>query len=189
MVRVAGRLGAPTSWRTRRSWGAQPADACFFMDTAARPSSPRRRRARGDRRRGAIRGHGPFRHAPIRLAWFVVVLPALMLNYFGQGALLLERPEAASNPFYLLAPAGRCTADRAGHRRDRDRLAGGDLGRLLDHAQAIQLGYLPRMRISTPRPRDRADLHPGVNWMLMPWWSRWCSASARRAWPAPTASR
>lgn len=47
---------------------------------------------------------GHFGHAPIRLAWFTVVLPALLLNYFGQGALVLRVPDAVQNPFYLLAP-------------------------------------------------------------------------------------
>ena len=47
---------------------------------------------------------GHFGRRPIRLAWFVVVLPALLLNYFGQGALLLRMPEAVANPFYHLAP-------------------------------------------------------------------------------------
>src|SRR6266487_3959641 len=48
---------------------------------------------------------GHFGHTAIQLAWFTIPLPALMLNYFGQGALLLTNPEAAANPFYLLAPA------------------------------------------------------------------------------------
>jgi len=47
---------------------------------------------------------GHFGHTAIQLAWFTIPLPALMLNYFGQGALLLTNPEAAANPFYLLAP-------------------------------------------------------------------------------------
>src|SRR5207247_6529379 len=47
---------------------------------------------------------GHFGHSAIQLAWFTIPLPALMLNYFGQGALLLTKPEAAANPFYLLAP-------------------------------------------------------------------------------------
>ena len=47
---------------------------------------------------------GHFGKKPIRLAWFSVVMPALTLNYFGQGALLLARPEAVKNPFYLMAP-------------------------------------------------------------------------------------
>src|SRR5256885_2369780 len=48
---------------------------------------------------------GHFGHTAIQLAWFTIPLPALMLNYFGQGALLLTQPQAAANPFYLLAPA------------------------------------------------------------------------------------
>jgi len=48
---------------------------------------------------------GHFGKRPIRIAWFAVVLPALLLNYFGQGALLLANPEAAANPFYLLVPS------------------------------------------------------------------------------------
>src|SRR2546421_9800925 len=48
---------------------------------------------------------GHFGHTAIQLAWFTIPLPALMLNYFGQGALLLTDPEAAANPCYLLAPA------------------------------------------------------------------------------------
>ena len=47
---------------------------------------------------------GHFGKLPIRLAWFSVVLPSLVLNYFGQGALLLKHPEAIKNPFFLLAP-------------------------------------------------------------------------------------
>lgn len=47
---------------------------------------------------------GHFGKFPIRLAWFTVVLPSLVLNYFGQGALLLKHPEAIKNPFFLLAP-------------------------------------------------------------------------------------
>ena len=48
---------------------------------------------------------GHFGTRPIRFDWFTVVLPSLLLNYFGQGALLLENPDAATNPFYLLAPS------------------------------------------------------------------------------------
>ena len=50
---------------------------------------------------------GHFGALPIRLGWFAVVLPCLVLNYFGQGALLLSDPSAVANPFYLLAPKGR----------------------------------------------------------------------------------
>ena len=71
---------------------------------------------------------------PIRIAWFALVLPALVVNYFGQGALLLADPEAVRNPFYLLAPAwALLPAGRARDRRHGDRVAGGDHRRLLDH--------------------------------------------------------
>ena len=52
---------------------------------------------------------GHFGRQPIRVAWFAVVLPGLVLNYFGQGALLLRDPSALEHPFYHLAPAGRCS--------------------------------------------------------------------------------
>jgi len=45
---------------------------------------------------------------PIRAAWIFIVMPALVLNYFGQGAMLIENPAAISNPFYLMAPRGPC---------------------------------------------------------------------------------
>ncbi len=75
---------------------------------------------------------GHFGAAPIKRGWFAVVLPALLLNYFGQGAMLLADPEAVRNPFFLLAPewaiyplVGLATA------RHRDRLSGADLGGVL----------------------------------------------------------
>ena len=78
---------------------------------------------------------GHFGKRPIRLAWFSVALPSLMLNYFGQAALLLRDSAAATNPFYLLAPASfqwplLVIATAGGHRR----LAGADLGCVLAHA-------------------------------------------------------
>ena len=78
---------------------------------------------------------GHFGKRPIRLAWFGFVLPALLLNYFGQGALLLHDVEAAHNPFYRLAPEWALYPDGgAVHGCHRDRLAGGDLRRILGHA-------------------------------------------------------
>ena len=47
---------------------------------------------------------GHFGRLPIRIAWYSFVMPALVVNYFGQGALLLQQPEAVKNPFYLMAP-------------------------------------------------------------------------------------
>ena len=79
---------------------------------------------------------GHFGAAPIRRAWLVFVMPALVLNYFGQGALLLADPAAIKNPFYLLAPqwALMPLVDARDLRRG-DRVAGGDLRRVLADAR------------------------------------------------------
>jgi KUP system potassium uptake protein len=91
---------------------------------------------------------GHFGRRPIRQAWFAVVLPALLLNYLGQGALLLERPELAANPFYHLAPrvllyplVGLATAATA--------IASQAVitGAFSLTWQAVQLGYLPRLHV------------------------------------------
>ena len=74
---------------------------------------------------------GHFGAKPIRMAWYFLVMPSLVLNYFGQGALLMHDPKAIENPFFLLAPDwAAAAARRALDRRDRDRLAGGDFRRL-----------------------------------------------------------
>ena len=71
---------------------------------------------------------GHFGRRPIRLAWFAVALPALLLNYFGQGALLLHHPDALHNPFYALVPAWALYPDgRHRHRGGGGRVAGADL--------------------------------------------------------------
>ena len=111
---------------------------------------------------------GHFGKQPIRLAWFSLVMPALLVNYFGQGALLLHTPQAVSNPFYLMAPqwalaplvvlatAATVIASQA----------------LLSAAfsvtkQAIQLGYLPRMEILHTSVRETGQVYiPAVNWFL-----------------------
>ena len=87
---------------------------------------------------------GHFGKRPIRLAWFGMVLPALMLNYFGQGALLLARPRASvGNPFFQMAPPWALYPLIAlATCADRHRLAGADLGRVLDH-QAGDPARLP----------------------------------------------
>jgi len=73
---------------------------------------------------GVLRRHGAFGPLPIRAAWFGVALPALTLNYFGQGGLLLTRPGDLDSPFYELAPElGPLRPGRARDRRDGDRLA------------------------------------------------------------------
>ncbi len=111
---------------------------------------------------------GHFGKRPIRLAWFTIVMPALTLNYFGQGALLLESPQAVSNPFYLMAPdwalwpmvllatAATVIASQA--------LI---TGAFSVTKQVIQLGFLPRLQIQHTSVRDTGQIYiPFVNWGL-----------------------
>ncbi len=111
---------------------------------------------------------GHFGRRPIRLAWFGVVMPALVLNYFGQGAMLLQHPENVRNPFYEMAPswalfllialatAATVIASQA----------------LITAAfsvtkQVMQLGYLPRLRIQHTSARATGQIYvPFVNWAL-----------------------
>jgi KUP system potassium uptake protein len=111
---------------------------------------------------------GHFGKLPIRIAWYGLVMPALVINYFGQGAMLLDNPAAVSNPFYLMAPkwaglplvvlatAATVIASQA----------------LITAAfsvtkQAVQLGMLPRMRIHHTSVRDTGQIYlPLVNWGL-----------------------
>ncbi len=83
-------------------------------------------------RRGAVCRHGAFRRARrSALAWLFFVLPCLVLNYFGQGALVLADPTAIENPFFLLGAGLAAPADGdPGHGGDRDRQPGADLRRL-----------------------------------------------------------
>ena len=112
---------------------------------------------------------GHFGARPIRIGWFGIVLPALFLNYLGQGALLLTNPAAAENPFYLLAPgwalyplvilatAATVIASQA--------LISGAFSLTM---QAIQLGYLPRMNIVHTSSQERGQIYmPHINWLLM----------------------
>jgi len=91
---------------------------------------------------------GHFGKRPIRLAWYSVVLPALLLNYFGQGALLLESPAAARNPFYSLVP-GWALYPMIGIATGAAIVASQALisGAFSLTRQAVQLGYMPRMNI------------------------------------------
>ena len=103
---------------------------------------------------------GHFGKRPIRLAFFALVLPALLLNYFGQGALLLRDPDAVENPFYLLAPRWALyplllIATLAAIVASQALISG-----VFSLAQqAMQLGFIPRMTIvHTSRARARPDL-------------------------------
>ncbi|MCU0774687.1 MAG: potassium transporter Kup, partial [Ideonella sp.] len=111
---------------------------------------------------------GHFGKRPIRIAWFSVVAPALVINYFGQGAMLLADPSKVGNPFYEMAPdwalyplialatAATVIASQA----------------LISAAfsvtkQAIQLGYLPRLRVLHTSVRETGQVYiPFVNWTL-----------------------
>ncbi|WP_088279972.1 potassium transporter Kup [Ideonella sp. A 288] len=111
---------------------------------------------------------GHFGKRPIRIAWYGVVMPALVVNYFGQGAMLLAHPENIDNPFFMMAPAwarlplvflataATVIASQA----------------LISAAfsvtkQAIQLGILPRMAIKHTSVRDTGQIYvPLVNWGL-----------------------
>jgi KUP system potassium uptake protein len=112
---------------------------------------------------------GHFGRRPIRLAWFGLVLPALLLNYFGQGALLIRDPAALVNPFYLLAPAWAlyplvALATSAAVIASQAVISGAfSLTR-----QAVQLGYLPRMEIRHTSERAIGQVYlPRINRILM----------------------
>ncbi|ELY5816345.1 low affinity potassium transporter Kup [Cronobacter turicensis] len=111
---------------------------------------------------------GHFGKLPIRVAWFSVVLPSLMLNYFGQGALLLKTPEAIKNPFFLLAPDWALIpmlilATLATVIASQAVISGVfSLTR-----QAVRLGYLSPMRIIHTSEMESGQIYiPVVNWML-----------------------
>ncbi|GKW31196.1 low affinity potassium transporter Kup [Pectobacterium brasiliense] len=111
---------------------------------------------------------GHFGKFPIRLAWFTVVLPSLVLNYFGQGALLLKDPEAIKNPFFLLAPDWALIplmilATLATIIASQAVISGVfSLTR-----QAVRLGYLPPMRIVHTSDMESGQIYiPAINWML-----------------------
>lgn len=112
---------------------------------------------------------GHFGTRPIRLVWFGVVLPALLLNYFGQGALLLEDPDAAHNPFYRLAPSWALypmivLATSAAIIASQAVISGAFSLTM----QAVQLGFSPRLKINHTSTREYGQIYiPAVNWALM----------------------
>jgi KUP system potassium uptake protein len=108
---------------------------------------------------------GHFGTRPIRLGWFSVVLPALLLNYFGQGALLLADPAAAANPFFSMAP-GWALLPLVGLATAATVIASQALitGAYSLTMQAVQLGFLPRVRIDHTSPRRFGQVYlPAVN--------------------------
>jgi KUP system potassium uptake protein len=111
---------------------------------------------------------GHFGRAPIRFSWFTFVLPSLLLNYFGQGALLLENRSFAVNPFYYLTPSwalypmvllSTCATVIASQA-----IISGAFSLTF---QALQLGYLPRLKIHHTSAEEKGQIFvPQINWIL-----------------------
>ncbi|HXS52661.1 MAG TPA: potassium transporter Kup [Usitatibacter sp.] len=112
---------------------------------------------------------GHFGKRPIRLAWFGLVAPALVLNYFGQGALLMVDPTALENPFYLAFPSWAlypmvALATAATVIASQATISGA----YSMTQQAIQLGYLPRMAVRHTSETTMGQIYvPAVNWTLL----------------------
>jgi KUP system potassium uptake protein len=112
---------------------------------------------------------GHFGRLPIRIAWFGFVMPALLLNYFGQGALIIHDATAVKNPFYLLAPAWAlfpliALATLATVIASQAVISGA----FSVSRQALQLGYIPRMHIQHTSESEQGQIYmPRVNWGLM----------------------
>ena len=111
---------------------------------------------------------GHFGRRPIRVTWFSVVMPALTLNYFGQGALLLKNPAAVKNPFFMMAPDWALVpmvllATVAAVIASQALISGA----FSVTKQVIQLGYLPRLRILHTSVQETGQIYlPFVNWSL-----------------------
>ncbi len=111
---------------------------------------------------------GHFGRRPIQLGWFVVALPALLLQYFGQGALLMRTPAALANPFYFLAPDWMlypliALATMATVIASQAMLSGAFSLTL----QAVQLGYLPPLRITHTSAEQHGQIYFGLlNWFM-----------------------
>ncbi len=111
---------------------------------------------------------GHFGRPPIRLAWFGLVLPSLLLNYFGQGALLLDHPSLAVNPFYHLTPDW-ALYPMVGLATMATIIASQAIisGVFSLTFQALQLGYLPRLRVFHTSEEEQGQIYiPRVNWLL-----------------------
>jgi KUP system potassium uptake protein len=111
---------------------------------------------------------GHFGRLPIRLGWFAIALPALTLNYFGQGALLISDARAVQNPFYLLAP-GWAHYPLVAFATVATIIASQAIisGAFSLTQQSIQLGFLPRMRVLHTASHEMGQIYiPLVNWLL-----------------------
>ena len=111
---------------------------------------------------------GHFGRCPIRVTWFTIVMPALTLNYFGQGALLLKDASAVKNPFFMMAPAWALVpmvllSTMAAVIASQALISGA----FSVTKQVIQLGYLPRLRILHTSEQESGQIYmPFVNWAL-----------------------
>lgn len=112
---------------------------------------------------------GHFGRTPIRIGWFSLVFPCLMLNYFGQGALVLREPEAVRNPFFLLAPEPLLVplvmlATLATVIASQATISGA----FSVTQQASRLNYLPRLKVLYTSDTSRGQVYiPVVNWLLL----------------------
>jgi KUP system potassium uptake protein len=112
---------------------------------------------------------GHFGRSPIRLAWFGVVFPSLVLNYFGQGALLIADPTAVENPFFLAYPSWALypmvvLATAATVIASQAMISGA----FSITRQAIQLGYLPRLNVLHTSEQQYGQIYlPAINWTLL----------------------
>jgi KUP system potassium uptake protein len=112
---------------------------------------------------------GHFGRGPIQLAWFGLVFPALVLNYFGQGALLIANPAAVQNPFYLLVP-GWALYPMVALATAATVIASQAVisGAYSITKQAIQLGFLPRMNVQHTSASTMGQVYiPAINWALL----------------------
>ena len=138
---------------------------------------------------------GHFGRGAVRVGWFSLVAPALVLNYFGQGALLMARPEAVSNPFYLLLPGWALypmivLATAATVIASQAVISGA----FSITRQAVQLGFLPRINVVHTSAREIGQIYmPAVNWTAVRRRGRGgdrlrlflAPCAARTAWPSP----
>ena len=160
IARTPGVLAALNPWHAASFFAAQPLLGFFSLGAAVLALT-------GAEALYADMGH--FGRRPIRLAWFVLVLPALLLNYFGQGALLLRDPTAIANPFYLLAPDWLlypmvALATVATVIASQAVISGA----FSITQQAIQLGFSPRMETSHTSDQQIGQVYlPGINWLLL----------------------
>ena len=111
---------------------------------------------------------GHFGRRPIRFSWFALVFPALIINYLGQGALILEKPESISNPFYLLSPSWAripmvVLATLATVIASQAVISGA----FSVSRQAVRLGFLPHLTVRHTSTRESGQIYvPAVNWLL-----------------------